>query len=109
MFVGLYWPQNSLLDWCISPKLLAPYSAARPFGTGTMNGAQYADCWAHSAGIPALSGGGPASADARYAAQRCITESCPKVSAQINDGFAGSVDIRKVTCDCEVPPSAWTA
>lgn len=99
MFVGLYWPQNPLLDWCMSPKLLTAYSAGRPFGTGTMNGAQYSDCWAKSAGNAALTGGGPASADARYAAQRCVTESCPKVSAQVNDALAGDVDISKVTCD----------
>lgn len=92
MFVGTYWPRHAGWDRC------GYDGAGRNFGTGTMDGAQFVDCWNKSA--KATYGGGPEDSDARYASQRCITETCPKVSALINDYvFRGNQDILTATCD----------
>ncbi len=99
MFIGLYWPESPQMDWCMGDKAAIPYMGEHVLGTGTMNGAEYADCWANSAGLAGLSGGGPGDAATRYAAQRCVTESCPNVSGQVNDALLGNVDITQVGCN----------
>jgi hypothetical protein len=39
-------------------------------------------------------------ADGRYAAQRCVTQSCPKVSALASDYiYRGKQDVLSATCD----------
>jgi hypothetical protein len=92
MFVGAYWPRNAGWEQC------GYDGAGRNFGTGTMNGAQFADCW--NASAKSTFGGGPADSAARYASMRCITESCPKVSALANDYiFRGKQDILTATCN----------
>jgi hypothetical protein len=92
MFVGAYWPRNAAWERC------GYDGAGRNFGTGTMDGAQFVDCWNKSA--KATYGGGPDDNDTRYTSQRCITEACPKVSALINDYLVrGKQDILTATCD----------
>ena len=94
MFVGAYWPRNPGWETCGFD------GAGKNFGTGTMNGAQFVDCWNASMKQGGLYGGGPDDSAARYAAQRCITESCPKVSAMANDYiYRGKQDILTATCD----------
>lgn len=92
MFVGAYWPRNAGWEQC------GYDGSGRNFGTGTMDGQQFVDCWNQSP--KATFGGGPATAAARYATQRCVTESCPKVSALANDYiFRGNQDITTATCN----------
>lgn len=94
MFVGSYWPRNAGWERCGFD------GAGRNFGTGTMNGAQFADCWNASTKQLGLYGGGPMDSDRRYAAQRCVTESCPKVAALANDYiYRGKQDVLNATCD----------
>src|ERR1041385_5041204 len=77
MFVGAYWPRNAGWEQC------GYNGAGRNFGNGTMDGAQFLDCWNNSS--KTTFGGGPSSSAARYSSQRCVTESCPKVSVLAND------------------------
>lgn len=92
MFVGAYWPRSPEMDNCGTQDNLGRF-----FGTGTMNGAELVDCWLNSPQV--VTGGGPASADARYATQRCVTEACPNASARLNDWAQGKIDMTTVTCN----------
>lgn len=92
MFVGAYWPRSPEMDNCGVQDNLGRF-----FGTGTMNGAQLADCWMKSP--QTVGGGGPDSAESRYATQRCVTDACPNASARLNDWASGKVDMTTVTCD----------
>ena len=97
MFLGTYWPRSPEMDFCIAEGSQRGYSASRLLSNGTMNGAQFIDCWNNSP--QKVGGGGPESADARYATQRCFTGSCPKVAGRINDFNTGKVDPNTVGCD----------
>jgi hypothetical protein len=99
MFLGTYWPRSSEMDWCMAPGSTDSYSASRLLSNGTMNGAQFLDCWNSSPQI--IGGGGPDSNAERYASQRCFTQSCEKVSARINEFGAGpgQLDPSTITCD----------
>jgi hypothetical protein len=92
MFIGAYWPRNAGWERCGFD------GAGRNFGTGTMDGAGFVDCWNNS---PRNTyGGGPSTSAARYASQRCVTESCPKVSALANDYiYRNNQAIATATCD----------
>jgi hypothetical protein len=91
MLVGLYWPRNAGWERC------GVNGTGHNIGTGTMNGAEFVDCWSKSA--KSLYGGGPGDSAARYASQRCVTESCPAVSTLANDYiYLGKKDIMNVTC-----------
>jgi hypothetical protein len=92
MFIGAYWPRNAGWEQC------GFNGAGRNFGSGTMSGAEFADCWDSSP--KAFYGGGSGDAAARYATMRCITESCPAVSARAADYiFRGDQTVRDITCD----------
>lgn len=94
MFVGAYWPRNPGWEQCGFD------GAGRNFGTGKMNGAQFVDCWNNSTKQLGLYGGGASDSQSRYAAQRCVTESCPNVSALASDYiYRGKQDVLDATCD----------
>ena len=94
MFVGAYWPRNPGWEQC------GVNGAGRMFGTGTMDGKGFIDCWNKSVQRLGLYGGGAGDAANRYAAQRCVTESCPAVSALANDYiYRGDQAIVNATCD----------
>jgi hypothetical protein len=93
MFVGAYWPRNPGWEQC------GVNGQGRLFGKGTKNGADFVDCWTKSNGQLALYGGGPDDSATRYAAQRCVTESCPEVSALAMDYiYRGDQTIATATC-----------
>jgi hypothetical protein len=91
MFIGQYWPRSLPMDSCSGG------TGGRNLGTGTKDGAQTAECW--NASTQVVSGGGPTSAAARYAAQRCITDACPNVSARFYDWRKGTVDLTTIKCN----------
>jgi hypothetical protein len=92
MFIGAYWPRNASWERC------GYDGAGRNFGTGTMSGAQFVDCWNKS--TKTTFGGGSASSADRYASQRCVTESCPKVSALANDYiYRDNQAVASATCN----------
>jgi hypothetical protein len=97
MFLGMYWPRSPEMDWCMAPGSTESYSASRLLANGSMNGAQFLDCWSNSPQI--IGGGGPKSAADRYTSQRCFTDSCAKVSARVNEFGSGKLDPSTVTCD----------
>jgi hypothetical protein len=100
MFIAAYWPRTPQMDFCGGASITQIDAAARFIGTGTMNGAQFADCIKNAASLGGgITGGGPASNDARYATQRCVTESCPAVSAHVMDYLQGKIDITTITCN----------
>ena len=103
MFVGMYWPRSTEMDWCMPASAaenggkIQNNSAARLLATGKMNGSEFVDCWTKSPQV--IGGGGPDSAADRYASQRCFTDSCTNVSAQVNDFASGKIDPTTITCD----------
>jgi hypothetical protein len=97
MFVGAYWPRSNEMDWCMPLGGTQFYTGARPLGQGTMNGADFANCWAQSPQI--VGGGGPDDSADRFATQRCFTDTCPAVSGLVNEAYLGTVDITTVTCN----------
>jgi hypothetical protein len=96
MFLGMYWPRSPEMDWCMAPGSTDSYSAARLLANGSMDGAQFLDCWNNSP--QKVGGGGPESAADRYTSQRCFTESCAKVSGRVNE-FGPELNPSTVTCD----------
>ena len=97
MFLGTYWPRSDAMDFCMPPGSENWYSSSRLLSQGTMNGAQFLECWNKSP--QKLSGGGPDSSAERYASQRCFTESCSNVSGRIADFGPGKLDPTTVKCD----------
>jgi hypothetical protein len=97
MFLGTYWPRSPEMDWCMAPGSADSYSAARLLADGSMNGAQFLDCWNNSPQI--VGGGGPDSSAERYASQRCFTQSCANVSGRFHEFEAGKLDPTTLGCD----------
>ncbi len=101
MFVGVYWPRDPNLDFCLAPTPAADASVlplassdagvneqaqvfatgGYIFGYGTGTGADFLSCFWQSPQL--FSGGGPSTAAARFASDSCITQTCPKASPPI--------------------------
>ena len=97
MFVGTYWPRTPEMDWCMTPNSGSSYTASRLLAEGTGDGAQFLECWNESPQI--VRGGGAESAEARYATQRCFTQSCAAVSGRVQEFGPGKLDPTKISCD----------
>jgi hypothetical protein len=97
MFLGTYWPRSPEMDWCMTPNSSSAYTASRLLAEGTSDGAEFLKCWNQSPQI--VGGGGPRSAEARYATQRCFTQSCAAVSGRVQEFGAGKLDPTQLTCD----------
>ncbi len=95
-FLGAYWPRLPEIDYC-GPTLTPPSIGGRSLGTGAKNGADYEACMAGKT-IASFYGGGPSSSEARYAAQKCVTDLCPKVSGHVWDTLTGG-SIANLTCN----------
>jgi hypothetical protein len=96
-FIGVYWPKSPEMDRC-SDDPGFPSLFGRPLSRGTRNGAEFAACF-DGKKMRDLFGGGPDTTAARYAAQRCVADLCPEVSAHIWDMLSGAVDPSSLGCN----------
>jgi len=88
-FIGMYYPRDPQMEACEQPLLI---------GTGNDDGAAYLDCSdANPTDGNAVYGAGHN--PRRYAIQRCVTETCPGISAALSAHYACGQ--RGGTCDTE--------